>query len=276
MKKNIIILTILILIGNSVLGQGRNKSFFTDEFNYVSIKVGLTHSFLDKQPSEFNYKFIHSPRGEMKIYPVEKYTAYTSGYLAGLTFTHDLKQIKTGFIVGVIYENYGISSKYRIDPKYGDYSVIERNSVNAVSLPLYLKFGYRYFKKNFDTNMQYMYIGLNYNMNQGITRVEKLSWNETDVFKSQLEKAHIKYNVVPVFGYNRGFGNIEIKFVPKGFFGRNNDVSLYNGTKDVKPYSVEPKGVLYITTSFTIPVNDWTKRKSFKIAQFIQKRIGGN
>lgn len=276
MKKYLIIFTIVVVCITAGFGQTRKNKFLKDEYNYFSAKFGMSHSFLDKQPGTFQYKFIDAPLGNMQLIPVNKYIGYTKALSGGATFTHDFRKIHTGIVIGVMYENYGISSKFQVLPEYGDYTVIEKHYVNAISIPFYIKFGHKYFKKNMYDRMQFFYTGFNYNINKGVTKTEQSSWDQATIVKSSLDNAQKRNNMVLVAGYNHGFLNFELKYVPGGFFNRNKEISLKNNTLLVKPYSVEPKGVIYLTTSFVVPINVWTKNKSYDIAVFLRKIFGGN
>lgn len=262
--KRILITAILsiTLVSTSFSQRGRNE-----EYRYPSIKVGLTNSFLDRQPDSIGYKFLLTPLGEMQLIPDEEYFGYVPGYYASFVYNYDLKSGNIGVVVGGSYNYYGISTKYHT--VNNDYWLIENQSVTSVSIPVYVKFGSDFYEKQL-----YFYAGGSYSVNLFLHQTEEVGW-QTDILKTNMDKNMLaRRNLSGILGFNYMFINIEANYVLGGFLNSEYQEQLYDGAVQFEPYAKFPKSLLYIKAGITMPLNSWTPRQLYSIeARF--KRIFG-
>ncbi len=238
---------------------------FLDEYKYFALRLGATHSFLDKQPESFNNFFYESPRGNMQLIPNSSYFGYTAGYYGGLIFNYDLKNDNMGFVGGIEYKHYGISAKYTTTND--DYSMVEKHRVSNISIPIYFKLGKKIYKKQ-----RYFYAGIAIDFNLSSYSTQVVSNVKR---KIKLEKDMIVgNNIEAIIGYNYGFLNFEINYVFGGFLNREYEVNFNDNTR-VQPFSYQPRGALLIKTGLNIPLNSWTQRKVYAFQQFVRRLFGG-
>jgi hypothetical protein len=261
--KRILITTILLITAISTSFSQWKKA---EEYRYVSIKVGLTNSFLDKQPDSIGYKFLTTPLGEMQLIPDLKYFGYTAGYYASVLYNYDLKSGNLGVVFGGSYNYYGISSKYHTP--LSNYWLIEKQSSSSVSIPVYVKFGKDFYDKQF-----YFYAGGAYSMNLFLSQTEEVGW-KTEIVRTKLDKNMLlRSNISGILGFNYMFLNIEANYVLGGFLNKEYEEILYTSTT-FNPYEKFPKNVLYFKAGLTIPMNSWTPRQVYTIEAWFKRIFG--
>lgn len=260
MKKIFLSIIIISLTAANTFAQwGKNE-----EFRYFSFKVGITNSFLDKQPEPLAYKFLDSPYGDMLLVPDSSYFGYTPGFYGGFIYNYDLQSGNVGLVFGATANNYGISSRYHT--LYSSYWLIEKQNVTNVSVPFYIKFGDDYYEQQF-----YFYIGGSYDLNLAVSQTEEVGW-KTDVLRTKLDKnVLVRNNFTGLIGVNYMFVNLEANYVVGGFLNKDYEIQLYDGQVPVKPYEGFPKSVIYVKAGITVPLNSWTPRKIYSIEQWFRR-----
>lgn len=259
MKKSILIFLILF---SSTYGFSQ----FNSEFDYFTFKAGAIHTVFTPQPDTLPNKMVLAPNGidHLQAFPDSGFHMnYSPGYYAGLYFNHDLQNDNLGISVGVEYKMYGITSHFYTIP---DHTLKEVNRVSSVSVPVYIKFGQKFYEPQ-----KYIYAGASISYNLFATKTEKVSYIE-DARTTKIDNTHIrKTNVAAILGFNYMFFNVEANYVFGNFLSSDYTIGL--GNYDVQPYAVQPKGVFYIKTGLAIPINSWTSRKWYAIEQWVRRLL---
>ncbi len=262
MKKLIFIIAILLTGTIQTFAQYGGGN----EYTYWTGKIGLNHSFLDKQPANtFSNQFLVSPIGPIQMKPIESYKSYLLGYKGGITLHKDLKNEKMGIIVDLGASNYGVSARYNtpLNPTYWSdvsYSVI------AAQGGFFFKIG----GKELYDQMRYLYFGPKFSYNVMMYKSETVSWT-SEIRHVKLDSKMAKqYNFAGTVGLNYMFFYAELDYIHKGFFTTGYQVLLDNGLP-VEPYSIQPSNMIYLSTGINLPLNSWTSRKIYDIETKIRR-----
>ena len=238
------------------------SQYYSDEYKFWAMKIGMTHTFLDRQPEKFDYFFVKRLTGDVKFVPADSYMGYVPGVYGGLYRNFDFHNNKNGLVFGLEVNNFGISSKYIAenssteDPAY----LIESFKVTQGSFISYFKMWNNY------NSMRYLYVGAKFDYNFLIYKTEQVSWDKSTVKRIQLDKTNVlNFNVTPVIGFNWSFFNFEVTYPIGGFLNTDAEKSLYLNTVSVKPLSGQPKHIFIFRTSLSIPLNSWTSNAIYDI-----------
>ncbi len=267
MKKSIV----LILI---VFYSGLSFSQWNSEYDYFSLKVGATHTLFSKQPAELPNKMLISPEGDhLQLVPTKGVKLnYVPGYYGTLIYNHDLKKGNSGISIGIDYRTYGIAANYETTFPSGTtpapeiYKLREVYNVSQISLPVYLKYGKKFYK-----TQKYIYAGVSYSYNLFLSKSENVSYNET-IKRSQPEKYKDMMktgNFAGIVGFNYMFLNFEANYVVGNFLSKNYE----DATIGVKPFAGYPKGTFFIKTGLNIPLNSWTTRKVYAAEMWLRRLL---
>ncbi len=250
MKK--ILITIIFIFANLL-------AFSQWEFNYFVLKVGLNHHLLSSQPTNSQAFFLHTVEGDYQLFPdTSFFPDYVPGIQAGLNFHFDFTNDKGGIIIGAEYMNAGISARYStVDEKY---SLIQTHRINAISVPLLVKFGNEIFNQQ-----RYFTAGIRFNFNFGLHTIETVSW--TDIKKTDYvdELLFVNNNLIFVAGFNFLFFNMEFDFFPQTFLDKeySTNIGSANDKLVIQPYKYQPDNLMFVQTNLYIPLSSWTTSKSY-------------
>lgn len=256
MKKIIIIATILLSV-NSVFAQW--------EFQYFVLRVGANHHSFSGQPDTLYNFYAQTPEGEMRMTPVKNYLEYNPGYHLDLLFHIDFKNDNGGLVFGAQYMNMSISAKYQsINQKY---NLIEKHTVHAIGLPVFVKFGKEIFDRQF-----YGYAGGQYNFNMDMYKKQTASWDVNPLTMKAEQQEYLSGNALIFIGFNYMFFNIQFDYYPQNFLNPDYIVNVgSNSDVIVKPYSVQPKNLFLLRTSLSIPLSPWTTKRIYFLHRFFQR-----
>ncbi len=248
--KKIILTIVSIAISISVFAQGKS------EFKYFSLKAGVTHGLFTKQPGKFDYRFLETPGGSMKMESSPSYFDYVPGYYAGVIYNYDFRNENVGLVLGAEFTNYGMGVRFQSqDDKY---SLIQKHSVSAISAPVYIKLGKRYYDKQ-----NYFYLGFRYQYNLIHNLKEEVNWTSKSTTQDLGKDMLAKQNFGVMTGFNYLFFNLEVSYMFGGFLNKDYSQFLYGNKMPVKPYESFGGGNLFVSTGFNIPFNSWSSRQVY-------------
>ncbi len=138
------------------------------EYNYGAIKFGYSQGF-SPQPGFNKNKYLKTPLGEMQLTPVSSYPGYMPGFFASYLYNIDFPTDNAGVVIGLEYNNYGIAAKY--ETVNGRYSMVEKHRINAIGVPVFLKFGPKFYKKQ-----KYAFLGAQFNFHINVSENQTPSW----------------------------------------------------------------------------------------------------
>ena len=234
-----------------------------NEYMYWGLRLGISNGF-SGQPELNNNKYLDNiPLGsnanEMLAVPVDSYIGYVPGFVADLFFHYDFVTENAGIFTGIEYNYYGMASKY--ETKTGAYSAVEKNTVNAIGVPLAFKFGQDFYKQQ-----AYIYTGIKYSFNLSMTSVQKVSW-ESGITKVKVDAEQInRSNFGLFFGVNYTFFNLQFDYIPGNFLNSN-----YKTSSGYIPALGQPDKLFFISASLNAPLNGWIGTKSRTLKKFFKK-----
>jgi len=238
----------------------KSINFGKNEYLYLSARAGFVHGVSFLSTKEFQYKFLHTPIGEMPLSPSSS-VDYTAGYYGDILFNYDFDTNEDiGIVVGVGAQDYGISAKYMTSNE--KYWYKEEYRATTVTVPVYFKYGKDHFE-----DMRYAYGGFKVIQNMAGRHLQQVSWAEANIKTVELDKGKnlTVRNYAATLGFNYIFYHFEANYVVGSFLSEGSVVPLYNQNLEVQPYSVFPQGILYFKTGLNIPLSRWTMRKSYDI-----------
>ena len=230
-----------------------------NEYQYFSLRFGYSQGF-STQPGYNENKYLKTPDGEMQLKPVDSYLGYTPGFVANLFYHFDFPTDNAGIMAGVEYNNYGVASKY--ETVNGKYSVVERNKINAIGIPLAFKIGPKFYDKQ-----TYGYLGAQFNYHLSMNVNQKVSWLQTSSSAKLTPDEFAKTATVFFVGFNWMVLNIQFDYIPGTFFNKEYIMPETN----ITPYSAQTDNMFFLKVSFHTPTNDWLPSKSFKLKRFFRK-----
>ena len=230
------------------------------EYQYFSLRLGYNQGF-SSQPGFNANKYLNTPNGEMQLTPVDSYLGYTPGFVADIFYHYDLPTDNAGVMVGLEYNNYGVSSKYQT--VNGVYSMVETHRINAIGIPLAFKIGPKFYD-----NQRYGYLGAQFNYNISMKANQKASWLETASSAKLTSDEFSKTAMVFFVGFNWMVLNIQFDYIPGTFF--NKDYVDPEST-NILPYSTQADNMFFLKISFHTPTNDWLGSKNYKLRRFLRK-----
>lgn len=254
MKKLALITTIFICICATAKAQVRW------EFNYFALEIGMHHNFAGA-PDTLKNLVVKTDQGSIPVYPI-KNVEYTPGYTLGLQFHHDFNNDKMGLVFGANYSSYAASARYSSADKAVELK--ETNRITCIGFPVLFKFGHQIYN-----NQGYFYFGGQYNLNLGMSTVEKLKDNSTKVKHNQDKEAFNAFSTPIFVGFNYKLFNMRFSVMPKSFINKDYTIAIGNGdnTQNITPYDVHPGAMFYVSTSFIIPLSQWTVNRSYLLSK---------
>ena len=196
--------------------------------------------------------------------PAESFFDYAPGYYAAVMYNYDLKNDKIGMVFGVEYTNYGLAVKYKSPDSA--FSMIQKHMVSRVSIPVYVKIGKGFYKKQ-----NYLYIGMRYDRNILHYKTEEASGSSDIKIVNVSNDMLNNQNFTAILGLNYMFINVEANYVLGGFLNKDYTVYLYNNNKMIKPYENYPWGSLFISTGLTVPLNSWSSRQLYLFEMWFKR-----
>jgi len=230
------------------------------EYRYASIRLGYNQGF-SMQPGFYANKYLSTPNGEMQLTPVDSYLGYTPGFVADLYYHIDFPTDNAGVMVGLEYNNYGVSSKY--ETINGAYNMVETHRINAIGVPLAFKIGPKFYDKQ-----TYGFLGAQFNFNISMNENQKVSWNDTPSSVKLTSDEFANTNMAFFVGFNWMVVNLQFDFVPGSFF--NKEYVVPEST-NILPYSTQTDNMYFLKVSFHVPTNDWVGSKNYKLKRFLRK-----
>ncbi len=235
------------------------KYSIASEFSYVGLRIGVSNGF-SAQPKFNANKYLITPVGEMQAQPAEKYLGYVPGFVADIYYHADFSE-NIGIFIGLEYNHYGMSSKY--ETKYGEYSAIEKNMVNAIGVPLAFKYGP---KKIFYDEQAYIYAGLKYSFTLNMVSVQKANWLDATA-KAKVPSVEIeRTNLGLFFGINYKIFNLQLDYLPNNFLNIDNLSSSGYQTA-----LGQPDKLFFVSAAISTPMNGWLGTKNRKVKMFFRK-----
>lgn len=273
-------LIIFLLITHHVL-------YAQSEYRYFGLRFGFNHNFLNPKPEAATDKFLTTPDGDMRIFPIQDeemlggasktYIDYNVGFTGDVQYHFDFKNDKVGLIFGVQYATNGISAKYLArpgtleeiqnsennPPSYiynDDYWVVEKNRVYSVGVPLALKFGKDIYSEQF-----YFFLGGQYNLNLFRTQTHKVGWG-AESYKTKSSDGITSGNIQVFAGINYLIFNLEFNYMMGTFLDET-----YRDPNGFLPFRDQPKGAWGVKTSIYIPLSEWLVLKSWSAEKIRRK-----
>lgn len=230
------------------------------EFNYFALEIGMHHNFAGA-PDTLTNLVVQTEKGSIPVYPI-KNVEYTPGYSVGMQFHHDFNNDKTGIVFGVNYSSYAASARYSSADKAVELK--QTNRITCVCFPVLFKFGHQIYN-----NQGYFYFGAQYNLNLGMTTSEKLKGNSTKVKHKQDKEAYKAFSTPIFVGFNYKLFNMRFSVMPQSFINKDYTLAIGKGdnTQTIKPYDVQPGAMFYVSTSFIIPISQWTTNRSYLLSK---------
>lgn len=250
--KKTIITAFLIVLSLSTFAQW--------EFNYFVLKLGANHNMFSPQPQNYENLYMDTPEGIYRLAPDSIYLPdYVPGITAGVDFHFDMPNDKLGFVVGINYQNKGISAKYHTLLK--DYTLIQTYRINTVSIPAFIKVGNDIF------NMQsYFFAGVRFDVNFAMSLTESASYKAASESVLFTDNNYFNpSNVGIVFGYNFFLFNFELSYYFQNFFNKSysQNVGTPNDPYNVYPFKCQPDNIFFFQTSIYVPLSSWTKNRVY-------------
>ncbi len=240
MRKIYLTLFILVVFGYTTFSQVR--------YQYITIKGGYDFNFNVAAPTKFRDFTVEK---RYRLWPAERYSSFTSGYFGSFLFHYDLENDVVGFFGGVDYNKYGYEARYR--SKSGDSTMRATYKVQSVGIPLGVKAGSSLFDIQF-----YVYGGVQFNMNLGLTATEQPSW--ADAVNRNLDKeSYHKFTTFMFVGVNYFIFNAEIDYAPVNF-------TIPEGSM----WGL-PDRLFIIKLAVHIPISKWTIEKAKNIRREVRR-----
>ncbi len=223
------------------------KAQVDTEYNYFSISAGIINSFGSFHQIGETSKFVSAGKDLEELISKNRFHfSYNFSLNGGVYFHHDLKNNNWGFVTGLKYQNFKFNSIYYT--ALSDIKIIETTKVNSFSLPLYIKYGKKFYEK-----MNYSFAGAQLNYNYSLKQI----------FKSEIQISDVKFDKIffkqftPGFfiGYNYGFLNLKFEYYPVSFI----DIEVIDNAKNILFFSLNinvfPNSRIYRP----IPLFGWFK-----------------
>ena len=231
------------------------------EYQYFSFKLGYNQGF-STQPGFNVNKYLSTPAGEMQLTPVDSYLGYIPGFVANIFYHYDLPTDNAGVMVGLEYDNYGVSSKY--ETVNGIYNLIEQHRVNAIGIPLTFKIGPKFYDKQ-----TYGFLGAQFNYNLSMKVNQKVNWMDTPSSAKLTSDEFTNTTMAFFVGFNWMVLNIQFDYVPGTFF--NKEYIVPGAATTITPYSTQADNMFFLKVSFHTPTNDWLGSQNYKLKRFLRK-----
>ena len=254
MKKLALISTIIIAICATAKAQVRW------EFNYFALEIGMHHNFAGA-PDTLKNLVVKTDAGSIPVYPI-KNVEYTPGYTLGLQFHHDFNNDKMGIVIGANYSSFAASARYSSADKTVELK--ETNRITCICFPVFFKFGHQIYN-----NQGYFYVGSQFNLNIDLTTIQKLKDNPDKVKHKQDKDSYNAYSTPIFVGFNYKLFNMRFSVMPQHFLNKDYALSIghsYN-TQTITPNAAQPNTLFYISTSFVIPISQWTTNRSYLLSK---------
>ena len=254
MKKLALIIAILTSVCSAAQAQVRW------EFNYFALEIGMHHNFAGA-PDTLQNLVVKTDQGSIPVYPI-KNVEYTPGYTIGLQFHHDFNNDKMGLVFGANFSSLAASARYSSADKAVELK--ETNRITCVCFPVLFKFGHQIYN-----NQGYFYVGGQFNLNIGLTTIQKLKGN-TEKVKHKQDKDSYNAFSTPIFvGFNYKLFNMRFSIMPQSFLNKDYTVSIgqANNKQTITPNTAQPNTMFYISTSFVIPISQWTTNRSYLLSK---------
>ena len=237
------------------------------EFNYFVFKAGMNHHMFSPQPKGTSTMYISTPDGEYRLEPDSLFVSdYVPGIQAGLNFHFDFSNDMGGIIIGAEYQNKGISSKFNTINR--DYNLLQTHRINSISVPFFIKLGKEIFNQQ-----RYIFGGVRFNLNFGLHTFEKVNWMTESKISYNNERYFVNNNISFSLGVNYNIFNIEFNFYPDTFLDKlySQNVGTENDEYWVKPFEGQPDNLMFLQTSFYIPISPWTTSKFYFIHKIFRR-----
>ncbi len=248
MKKNILILLFLMIMGN-IFSQNEWFAYF--KFGMSSY---IKYSEMDNNPQK---KGLYTPKGYFDLFSVNEVDVKTD---ESSLFPTSSTNFPVGFYVtapflitsGIEYQPVSIRNKYRTAILNDDgyyYYLNEMNTIHSISIPLFFDTRPFFSRIRFLKKIS-IYGGVRYHFNLQNSQYQKVSWEkeESKLRSSKLtDNEFVKSNISFAFGINITFINLELLYMPNPFLNTE-FVDIYGN----KPYENMQGGIINVSISITL------------------------
>lgn len=251
MKKLSIILLLSVLCNSMVMAQGGDYLEDKTEYRYPNFVIGFNHCFGSAIGGESDNLLIRTGYGDVQ--QEKKGLVYTPGIQAGVVYNIDLKNNKTGIVVGGKIVDYGFKNKYKCteNPDYsraeGDYVAKETFRSIGLQIPLLFKFG----TSDIYREMSYAYFGVQPTLNLMVAKAQKANFSDDKYGKKLGSGEKNAFSVAATFGFNYNILSFSVNYMFMEFI--NSD---FKDEHNQMPYK-GIKGHIYVCTSLNIPMTRW-------------------
>lgn len=236
------------------------------EFQYFSLRAGVSSNFLSTHATAPNYYFLQTDFGAMKLYDKQSYFDYSMGAYAGAMFHYDINNDLMGFMVGALYSPSSILSEYVTN--FNDYEMRETFRIHKINVPVVFKIGPDFYQKQ-----SYAYAGFIYSYNFGLQRIQEVNWVTEKKVSWRSENEYTESNLGLVLGVNQLIFNFEIQYFPASFLNLDyrEVIDLGSTQAEIRFYETQPKHLLFVTAGFHVPLTEWTTSRNYALHRFWRK-----